>query len=314
MSLDNKYLNLFAKVTETAAYEASLFKGKGDKIAADQSAVNAMRKQLNLINMKGEIVIGEGELDEAPMLYIGEKVGNKKGEELDIAVDPVEGTNFLAKNLPNALSVLSVTKKGNLLNAPETYMEKIAIGPGLPKGTVSLNFSIKKNIRLLSEAKNTPINKLTACLLDRPRHKKIIEELKLLGVNIEFISDGDVWGAISVANKKHNIDIYLGIGGGPEGVLAASALSCLDCQMQGRLIFQNKAEENKATEIGIRDLNKIYNIEDMVKGDVIFSATGITDGPLLKGIKNGNGFYESETLLLHKDSKTNKKILNRINK
>jgi len=314
MSLDKKYLNLFIKVTEVAAYEASLFKGKGDKIAADQSAVNAMRRQLNLINMKGKIVIGEGELDEAPMLYIGEKVGNQGGEELDIAVDPVEGTNFLAQNLPNALSVLAVAQKGNLLNAPETYMEKIAVGPGLPKGVINLNYSIKKNIDLLSQAKNTTPNKLRACVLDRPRHKKIISELKALGVKIEFIKDGDVWGVISVTNKKHNIDIYIGTGGGPEGVLAAAALSCLNCQMQGRLLFQNEIEKNRAINLGIKDLNRVYNIDDMIRGDVIFSATGITDGPLLSGVKNHKDFFEVETLLLHKYTKTNKKILNRINK
>ena len=314
MNLKKEFVKDFTLCTERAAFGASLFKGKNDKIAADQSAVDEMRKHLNLIDMKGKIVIGEGELDEAPMLYIGERVGNNKGEELDIAVDPLEGTNFTAKNLPNSLSVLAVSHKGNLLNAPETYMEKIAIGPNLPDKLVDLDFGVKKNIEMLAEAKNTSPDKLTACVLKRTRHDKIIESLKLMNVKINFINDGDVSGVISVANKNSDIDIYLGVGGGPEGVLAAAALSCLNCQMQTRLVFQNKIEIKRAKNIGIKDLNRKYGIKEMIRGDVIFCATGITDGDLVKGIKDCGDFFEAETFVLHKNLKTNKLVKNRIRK
>ena len=314
MFIDTKYIKPFVMSTERAAYGASLFKGKGDKIAADKSAVDEMRSQLNRIDMKGKIVIGEGELDEAPMLYIGEEVGNNSGEKFDIAVDPLEGTNFVAKNLPNALSVLAVTLRDNLLHAPETYMEKIAIGPGLPKNLIDLDFDVNKNIELLSKAKNSSPDKLTACLLKRPRHDKIIKSLNSMGVKINFINDGDVSGAISVAYPKLNIDIYLGVGGGPEGVLAAAALSCLGCQMQTRLVFQNDNERDRAIKIGIKDLNKKYNIDDMVRGDVIFCATGITDGDLVKGIKDVGDSFEAETFVLHKNSKINKIIKNKLKK
>ena len=314
MIIDKVLIESFAKTTERAAYGASLYKGKGDKVAADQSAVDEMRTQLNMINMKGKIVIGEGELDEAPMLYIGEKVGNNSGEEFDIAVDPLEGTNFTVKNLPNALSVLAVTRKGNLLHAPDIYMEKIAIGPGLPKNLVDLDFSVEKNIKLLSDAKNISPNKLTACLLERPRHDLIVDSLNSMGVKINFISDGDVSGVISVSDPNSKIDIYLGTGGAPEGVLAAAALSCLGCQMQTRLAFQDNNEKNRAKKIGIKELNAKYNLKDMVKDDVIFCATGVTDGYLVKGIKDLGSFFESETLVLHKSSNTNKIIKNKIKK
>ena len=314
MIIDKAFIESFARATEKAAYGASLFKGKGDKVGADQSAVDEMRMQLNKINMKGKIVIGEGELDEAPMLYIGEEVGNKTGEEFDIAVDPLEGTNFTAKNLPNALSVLAVTRKGNLLHAPDTYMEKIAIGPGLPKNLVDLDFSVEKNIKLLADAKNISPDKLTACVLERPRHNLIVDSLNSMGVKIIFITDGDVLGVISVADPKSNIDIYLGTGGGPEGVLAAAALSCLNSQMQTRLVFQNDDEKNRAKKVGIEELNIKYNMNDMVKGDVIFCATGVTDGNLVKGIKDVKDYFEAETLVLHKSSKTNKIIKNKIKK
>ena len=314
MIIDKTLINSFVKTTERAAYGASNFKGKNDKIAADQAAVDEMRKALNTINMKGKIVIGEGELDEAPMLYINEEVGTKIGEEFDIAVDPLEGTNFAAKNLPNALSVLAVTRKGNLFHAPDIYMEKIAIGPGFPKNLIDLDYSIEKNIKLLSEAKNTKPEKLSACILKRPRHDLIIKSLNLMGVKINFITDGDVSGAISVAVPKSNIDIYVGIGGAPEGVLAAAALNCLGCQMQTRLVFQNTNQKNKAMELGIKDLNKKYNIEDMVKNDVIFCATGVTDGDLVKGIKDLGDSFQSETFVLHKSSKLNKIIKKTINK
>ena len=314
MNIDKVFIESFTGATERAAYGASLFNGKGDKVAADQSAVDEMRMQLNKINMRGKIVIGEGELDEAPMLYIGEEVGNKSGEEFDIAVDPLEGTNFTAKNLPNALSVLAVARKGKLLHAPDTYMEKIAIGPGLPKNLIDLDFSVEKNIKLLSDAKNISPDKLTACVLKRPRHDHIVDSLNSMGVKIDYISDGDILGVISVANPKSNIDIYLGIGGGPEGVLAAAALSCLDSQMQARLLFQNDDEKNRAKKIGIKNLNTKYDMNDMVEGDVIFCATGVTDGNLVKGIKDYGDSFEAETFVLHKSTNTNKIIKNKIKK
>jgi len=307
MSIDKKFVNYFVSATERAAYGASLFRGKNDKIAADQAAVDEMRKELNKIDMKGKIVIGEGEMDEAPMLYIDEIVGNKNSqEEFDIAVDPLEGTNFAAKNLPNAISVLSVSKKGNLLNAPDMYMEKIAIGSNLPEGLVDLDNDVKKNIKLLADAKNTSPNKLTACVLKRPRHDKIVESLNSLKVKIKFITDGDVSGVISVADPKSSVDIYLGIGGGPEGVLSASALACLNCQMQTRLFFQNNEEKIRVKKMGIKDANRKYNIVDMVKGDVIFCATGVTNGDMVKGIFEKGDSFESETFVLHKSSKINK--------
>ena len=314
MNISEKFINSFVKATERGAYGASLHKGKNNKEAADQAAVDEMRKQLNSINMKGKIVIGEGELDEAPMLYVDEAVGTQNGEEFDIAVDPLEGTNFTAKNLPNALSVLSVARKGKLLRSPDVYMEKIAIGPHLPKNLLSLDNSVKKNIDLLAESKNTTPNKLSVCVLKRPRHNNIVKSLNSLGVKIRFISDGDVSGVISVGYPKFNIDMYIGIGGGPEGVLAASALSCMGCQMQTRLVFQNATEEKRAKDLGIKDLKKKYNIEDMVKGDVIFCATGVTDGDFVKGIKITGDTFKSETLVLHKSSKINKVIKNQINK
>ena len=307
MSIDKKFVNYFVSATERAAYGASLFRGKNDKIAADQAAVDEMRKELNKIDMKGKIVIGEGEMDEAPMLYIDEIVGNKNShEEFDIAVDPLEGTNFAAKNLPNAISVLSVSKKGNLLNAPDMYMEKIAIGSNLPEGLIDLDNDVEKNIKLLADAKNTSPDKLTACVLKRPRHDKIVESLNSLKVKIKFITDGDVSGVISVADPKSSVDIYLGIGGGPEGVLSASALACLNCQMQTRLFFQNNEEKIRVKKMGIKDANRKYNIVDMVKGDVIFCATGVTNGDMVKGIFEKGDSFESETFVLHKSSKINK--------
>ncbi len=314
MNIDKEIINSFVRATERSAYGASIYKGKNDKIAADQAAVDEMRKELNKINMNGKIVIGEGEMDEAPMLYINEKVGTKKGIELDIAVDPLEGTNFTAKNLPNALSVLAVSTKGSLLHAPDMYMEKIAIGPSLPENLVDLDFSVEKNIGLLCEAKNSSPEKLTACVLSRPRHNSIIQDLKSMNVNISFITDGDVSGVISVSRPKSKIDIFLGIGGGPEGVLAAAALDCLGCQMQTRLFFKDEDEKTRAKNLGITNLHKKYNINEMIRDDVIFCATGVTDGDLVKGIRDLGDYFESETLLLHKSSKTNKIIKNKIKK
>ena len=314
MDIDKKFINLFMHATEKGAYGASLFKGKNDKIAADKSAVDEMRQVLNSINMKGRVVIGEGEMDEAPMLYINEKIGTQSGDEFDIAVDPLEGTNFTAKNLPNALSVLAVTRKNNLLHAPDIYMEKIAIGPNLPKNLVDLDFDVKTNIKLLSETKNCTPDKLTACVLDRPRHQKIISDLNTMGVKINFISDGDVSGVISVAQVKSGIDIYFGTGGAPEGVLAAAALDCLNCQMQTRLVFQGEDQKKRAKNLGIKDFTKKYNIEDMIKGDVIFCATGVTDGEMLDGIKDMGEFFGASSFVLHKSQKLSKKVNNKIKK
>ena len=312
--INPKLLDKFIRVSERAAFGASKFRGKNDKIAADQAAVDEMRSELNKIDMKGRVVIGEGEMDEAPMLFIGEKIGNGTGDEIDIAVDPLEGTNFTAKNLPNAISVLSVSKKGGLISAPDTYMEKIAVGSGLPKNIVDLDNSVDKNIKLLSEAKNTSPEKITACVLKRSRHDKIIKSLNELKVKIKFISDGDVTGAISVVDPNSSVDIYLGIGGGPEGVLAATALDCLGGQMQTRFVLSDKEEINRAKKLGITDLNKKYNIEDMIKGDVIFCATGVTDGEMLKGINDKGDFFEASSFVLHKSQKLSKKITNRIKK
>ena len=314
MTINKIFIESFAKATERAAYEASLFKGKNDKIAADQAAVDGMRTELNKINMKGKIVIGEGELDEAPMLYINEIVGTQNGDSFDIAVDPLEGTNFTAKNLPNALSVLAVARSGDLLNAPDVYMEKIAIGPKLPKDLLDLDFTVKKNIELLSEAKNTDPKNLSACILKRPRHDAIVKTLNEMNVKIKYISDGDLSGAISVADPKKGIDIYIGIGGAPEGVLSAAALKCLGCQMQTRLVFQNTGQENRAKKLGIKNIKRKYKIEDMIKGDVIFCASGVTDGNLVKGIKDLDDEFSCETLVLHNSSKTNKIIKNQIKK
>ena len=288
---------------------------KNDKISADQAAVDEMRTEINKINIKGRVVIGEGEMDEAPMLFIGENVGTGIGEEIDIAVDPLEGTNFTAKNLPNAISVLAVTRKGDLLSAPDTYMEKIAVGPDLPNNLLDLDNSVEKNIKLLAEAKNTQPDKLTACVLKRSRHDKIIQSLKKLNVKINYIQDGDVTGVISVADNNSNTDIYLGVGGGPEGVLAAAAIDCLGGQMQTRLVLSDDAEVNRAKKLGITDLKRKYNISDMVKGDVIFCATGVTNGDMLKGINiiNDNEF-EATTFALHKSQKISKIVKNIIKK
>jgi fructose-1,6-bisphosphatase II / sedoheptulose-1,7-bisphosphatase len=252
MPIDKKYIDLFHKVSVSAAYASFHMVGKKDKIAADKAAVDAMRNELNKIDMSGQIVIGEGELDEAPMLYIGEKLGSGNGPSLDIAVDPLEGTNFAANNLPGALSVIAVAEKSNLFNAPETYMDKIAITAD-EKGIVDLDNSVVKNIKNLAEYKNTTPDKLTACILDRPRHKKIIEELKSLNVKLKLISDGDVSGALLVSDSKYDVDIFLGIGGGPEGVLAASALDAYDCFFQGKFIFDNEKDKIRSKQMFISE-------------------------------------------------------------
>ena len=312
MSIDSKYLNMFRKSVEMGAIGASKFIGKNDKIAADQSAVNFMRKELNKIEMRGKIVIGEGEMDEAPMLYIGEELGSGNGQNLDIAVDPLECTNFVAKNLPNSFSVLAVTEKGNMFSAPDTYMEKIAIGKNLPSKLVDLDFSVKKNIQNLADAKQTEPSKLIACVLKRPRHDKIIEELEKMKVKIRFISDGDVSGAVSVADDNSPIDIYMGIGGAPEGVLSAAALCCLGGQIQTRLVLETN-QIDRAKKMGVEDIKMKYELKDMIKGDVIFCASAITKGDMLDGVKVVDKEYYVSSLIMHKDNKIIKKTKNTYN-
>ena len=307
MTIDKKYIDLFHDVSARAAFASYHLVGKKDKIAADKAAVDSMRNELNKINMNGQIVIGEGELDEAPMLYIGEKLGTGNGPFFDIAVDPLEGTNFAANNLPGALTVISVAEKSNLFNAPETYMDKIAISSP-EKGVVDLDNSVSKNIKNLAELKNTKPENLTACILDRPRHKKQIDELKSLNVNLKLITDGDVSGALYVTDKKFDIDIFLGIGGGPEGVLAASALDAYGCYFQGRFIFDTDEDKIRAKKMGINDFTQKYELNEIVSGDSIFCATGITSGDLVSGIKVSDNKFISETLITHKSTNFKKII------
>ena len=304
MTIDKKFIDHFTNVSSKAALAASYLIGKKNKNAADQAAVNSMRSELNKINMTGEVVIGEGSLDEAPMLYTGEILGTKIGPNFDIAVDPVEGTNFVANNLPGGIAVLAIAEKNNLFNAPETYMNKIATGK-IDKGLIDLDFSIEKNIKNLSDFKNKDISTITACILDRPRHKKIIDQLKNLNVKIKLITDGDVLGALYVSDAKYDVDIFLGIGGGPEGVLAASALDAFNCKFQGRFLFQTNEDINRAKKMGIRDLNKKYDLHEIVRGDSIFCATGITSGDIVGGIELKNGKFITETLVTHKNSSIN---------
>ena len=302
MTLDKELLNNLVNITSSAAISSFPHVGKKNKELTDKAATDDMRKNLNKLDISGEVVIGEGELDEAPMLYIGEKLGTGKGPFIDIAVDPVEGTNFVANNLPGALSVLAVSNKGNLFHAPETYMNKIAVGNDVPIDAVDLDFSVEKNIKNIADVKNKDIKKITACLLDRPRHKSIIEELIRLNVNLKLITDGDVSGALLVTDQKHDVDVFLGIGGGPEGVLAASALDAFECKFQGRFLFKTDKDIKRAKDMGIDDLNKKYDLKEIVKGDSIFCATGITSGDLVNGIKIKNNHFISETLVTHKSS------------
>tara|TARA_B100000902_G_scaffold349045_1_gene357362 strand:+ start:23 stop:964 length:942 start_codon:yes stop_codon:yes gene_type:complete len=301
MSIDKKFIDKFINVTSKAALASSYLVGKKDKISADKAAVDSMRSELNKINIQGEIVIGEGELDEAPMLYIGERVGGKNGPMFDIAVDPLEGTNFAANNLPGALSVIAIAEKNCLFNAPETYMEKISTKVN-EKEVVDLDYSVKKNIYNLSDYLNKNPENLTACILDRPRHNEIIEELKKLRVNLKLITDGDVSGALLVTEEKYNVDIFLGIGGGPEGVLAAAALDSYNCNFQGRFLFETDEDKIRAKKMGINDLSKKYELNEIVVGDSIFCATGITSGDLVKGIEIKGKEFISETLVTHKST------------
>ena len=311
MTIDKKFVDQFINVTSKAALSCSYLVGKKDKIAADKAAVDSMRSELNKLEITGTVVIGEGKLDEAPMLFTGEVLGTKNGPSFDIAVDPVEGTNFAANNLPGAIAVLAIAEKGNLFNAPETYMDKIATGK-IEKGLIDLDYPLEKNIKNLAEFKNIKISSLTACILDRPRHKKIINKLKDLNVKLKLISDGDVLGALYVSNPKYNVDIFLGIGGGPEGVLAASALDAYGCHFQGRFIFNNDEDIKDANAMGITDLNKKYELNEIIKGDSIFCATGITSNEIFSGIILKNNEFISETLVTHKSSNV-KKVIQNIN-
>ncbi len=313
MTIDQKFIDQFVNVTSKAAIASYQLVGKNDKVAADKAAVDSMRTELNKLNINGKIVIGEGELDEAPMLYIGEKVGTTNGPEIDIAVDPLEGTNFAAKNLPGAMSVIAIAEKNNLFNAPETYMEKISAKVN-EKGIIDLDYSVKENIFNLSEYLNKKPENITACVMGRPRHKDIINELNILGVNIKLITDGDVSGALLVTDDKYGVDIFLGTGGGPEGVLASAALDTFECCFQGRFLFHTEKDKRRAHKMGISNLKKKYELDEIVKGDSIFCATGITSGDLVSGIRTENNEFISETLVTHKSTgfkKIIKKVVNR---
>ncbi len=313
MTIDQKFIDQFVNVTSKAAVASYNFIGKKDKIAADKAAVDSMRNELNNLNIDGKIVIGEGELDEAPMLYIGEKIGTSKGPKIDIAVDPLEGTNFAANNLPGALSVIAIAEKNNLFHAPETYMEKISAKVS-EYGVVDLDYSTKENIFNLCEYLNKKPESITACIMDRPRHKKIITELSKIGAKIKLISDGDISGALLVTDEKYDVDIFLGIGGSPEGVLAASALNSFNCIFQGRFLFDTEVDKLRASKMGIKNLTKKYELNEIVKGDSIFCATGITSGDLVSGIKVENDKLTTETLVTHKSSGLKKIIKKVINK
>ncbi len=296
------------RVTERAAVSAARLRGHGKDKASDQAAVDAMRRELNKLPIDGTVVIGEGELDEAPMLFIGEQVGTKKGPKVDIAVDPLEGTTLCAKNMPGAIATLAMAEAGTLLHAPDCYMDKIAIGPGYPKGTIDLDAPADENIVSLAKAKGVKPHEITAILLDRPRHAKIIEAVRKTGAAVSLISDGDVAGVIHCAEPKTGIDIYLGIGGAPEGVLAAAALRCIGGQMQCRLVIDSEALPERTLKMGIKDPNKKYEIEDMVKGDCLFAATGVTTGPMLAGVKFGKNIIETETVVMRSVTGTVRKI------
>jgi len=288
-----------ARVSEAAAIATVDLIGRGDEKAADQAAVNAMRSQLNKLDIAGVVVIGEGERDEAPMLYIGEEVGTGHGPAVDIALDPLEGTTLTAKDMPNALTVISIGPRGSMLHAPDVYMDKLAIGPGFAPDTVTLDMSPSERIEALAKAKGCSQREITVCVLDRPRHEKMVDELRETDASIRLITDGDVAGVMHCAEPDiTGIDIYMGSGGAPEGVLAASALKCMGGQIYGRLLFRNDDERARAASAGITDLNRIYTRDDMVKGDVIFAATGVTSGSLLPGIKREVGYFTTETVLM----------------
>ncbi len=302
MPLNKELVDKIISVTSKAAISCHKFIGKNDKINADKAATDTMRNEINKLKINGEVVIGEGELDKAPMLYIGEKLGAGGNLDIDIAVDPVEGTNFVAKNLPGSLSVIAVAEKGNLFHAPETYMYKLAVSNKVPHEAIDLDFPLEKNIKNLADSLNKDISDITACLLDRPRHSHIIEELKKMKVKMKLISDGDVAGALMITDERYNVDIFLGIGGGPEGVLAASAIDAYGCKFQGRFLFDNDKDISRAKKMGIKDLKKKYDLKEIIRGDSIFCATGITNGDLVKGVNVKDNKYTTETLVTHKSS------------
>ena len=306
-TLDRVLVLEMVRVTEYAAIAASKLIGRGDEKAADAAAVEAMRDALNQLDFDGTVVIGEGERDEAPMLFIGEKVGRAQGTgpKIDIALDPLEGTTITAKAGPNALAVLAIAEEGGLLNAPDVYMDKLAIGPGYPAGVVDLRKTVTENVADLAAAKGVKPSEIIACVLDRPRHEALIKELRGIGCGIVLIPDGDVAGVIATTNPDTAIDIYLGSGGAPEGVLAAAALRCVGGQFQGRLVFRNEDEKGRARRWGIEDLDRVYDLEDLAKGDVIFAATGVTDGSLLKGVKRRrDGVTTTQTVVMRASSGT----------
>jgi fructose-1,6-bisphosphatase II / sedoheptulose-1,7-bisphosphatase len=296
------------RVTEAAAIAASRWMGRGDEKAADQAAVDAMRQALNGLEIDGTVVIGEGERDEAPMLYIGERVGDGKGPKYDIALDPLEGTTITAKGGNNAMAVIAMAEGGNFLNAPDVYMEKIGIGGGLPKGVVDIDRSPAENLAALAKAKGKSINDMVACILDRPRHADLIKAVREAGARIQLISDGDVSGVIATAQPNSGIDIYLGSGGAPEGVLAAAALRCIGGFFQGRLIFRNDDEKQRAVRCGIKDFNRKYDLLDLAKGDVMFAATGVTDGTMLRGVRYFAGGIETHSMVMRSKTGTVRRI------
>ncbi|ANC87142.1 MULTISPECIES: class II fructose-bisphosphatase [Sphingomonas] len=302
--LDRVLVLEMVRVTEAAAIAASTLTGRGDEKAADAAAVEAMRAALNELDIDGTVVIGEGERDEAPMLFIGEKVGSGNGPAIDIALDPLEGTTICAKAGPNSLAVLAIAEAGGLLNAPDVYMDKIAVGPGLPAGVIDLDKSPTENIKAIAAAKGVAPNEIIACVLDRPRHEALIAELRSLGVGVMLIGDGDVAGVIATADPDTTIDVYMGSGGAPEGVLACAALRCVGGQFKGRLLFRNDDERARARKWGIADLDKQYDLEELAKGDCIFAATGVTDGSLLEGVKRRKGKMTTESVVMRASTGT----------
>jgi fructose-1,6-bisphosphatase II / sedoheptulose-1,7-bisphosphatase len=296
--ISTQYASGIVAATEKAAIASSMLIGLGDEKAADQKAVDAMRTALNQIDFKGRIVIGEGERDEAPMLYIGEEVGTGRNHEVDIALDPLEGTTITAKGMPNSLSVIAAAQRGGLLYAPDTYMNKIAVGGDLPDGIIDLDATTKENMQNIADAKKVPINEVTACVLERSRHDSIIEDLRSIGAKIVLIPDGDVAGIIMTTQEHSPVDIYMGVGGAPEGVLAAAALQCIGGQMQTRLVINNEDEKIRAEKIGIKDLNKKYSLDELAHGDIIFSATGVTEGTMVRGVRTNQNKYVTHSLVL----------------
>ena len=296
--ISTQYASGIVAATEKAAIASSMLIGLGDEKAADQKAVDAMRTALNQIDFKGRIVIGEGERDEAPMLYIGEEVGTGRNHEVDIALDPLEGTTITAKGMPNSLSVIAAAQRGGLLYAPDTYMNKIAVGGNLPDDIIDLDATTKENMQSIADAKKVPINEVTACVLERSRHDSIIEDLRSIGAKIVLIPDGDVAGIIMTTQEHSSVDIYMGVGGAPEGVLAAAALQCIGGQMQTRLVINNEDEKIRAEKIGIKNLNKKYSLDELAHGDIIFSATGVTEGTMVRGVRTNQNKYVTHSLVL----------------